>query len=100
MKVYKYNKRNKIKEDYIEIPYTKFASDGSIRETGTEDFSVYRMLTQIKRYYLYVNSGMTNKGGHIIWKCLGLIYVDSIQAAYAYCNYKHYNASETKLIKE
>ena len=81
MKVYNLNKMITIikstKENnwngYHEVPYIEYREDGSIKCTGTEDFSGQRM-KELKVYEILTKTGNKNKGGKNIWKHETYIY--------------------------
>ena len=63
-----YGKVNVIRKDensaYLEVAYTEYRNDGSIKCTGTEDFSSKRWSsTAIKSIYTW-NGEKRNKGGY------------------------------------
>lgn len=73
LKIYDTKHRTVLQQDetgratYIEVPYTEYREDGSIKCTGSEDFTAERYKTLVTRS-IYVPTGKLNKGGHRTWE--------------------------------
>lgn len=73
MKIYDIKHRNVLQTNefgratYIEVPYTEYREDGTLKCTGTEDFTAERYKTLVTRY-IYTPTGKVNKGGHRTWE--------------------------------
>ena len=65
-----YDKVKKINENYIEVSYTEYREDGTIKGIGTEDFSTTRF-NKLKYFEIFRKTGRVNKGGHNIWEQIG-----------------------------
>ena len=58
-----YGKTNKIADDYYELPYKEYRPDGTLKATGTEDFSGARLRTlEVRGIYTW-DGQRRNAGG-------------------------------------
>lgn len=69
-----------------EISYKDYREDGSLKQTGTEDFGRERWNNEIRQAFVWTWDGKKrNKGGHRWFECVGYI---------------TYRRSEVKEVKE
>ena len=74
MKIYGLRKR--ITQDYFENTYTEYRDDGTIVQTGTEDFSLERWHKQVKYYQIAVWNGDYYPSGNKRWSIDGYYFTN------------------------
>ena len=94
MRIYNIKKRVILQKDekgfgtYFEVPYTDYRNDGSIYTIGTEDFNRERYNKLVRRT-IYLPTGKTNKGGHMIWEEVETVVSDSTTGIRKYAKIKY-----------
>lgn len=69
-----YGKRKEIASDYYEVEYTEYRENGTIKQTGTEDFSGSRW-NKVLCHWVWTWDGVKfNKGGKRWFECRCLMY--------------------------
>lgn len=64
MKLYPITKMQRISDDYFEVPFTEYTSDGCPIRKGTEDFS-HERYNNLAVYEIWTWDGASyNQGGH------------------------------------
>lgn len=72
MRIYKY--RKEIADRYFEVAYEEYREDGTLKQTGTEDFSVARYHDQTEQRWIYTWDGQKrNAGNHRWFECREVI---------------------------
>ena len=80
-----YGKLNKISEGYFEVPYKEYRPDGSLKATGSEDFTADRLHSQTHYYSIRTWDGQRrNAGGYRWFEDQGSFRVDSRQGLKEY----------------
>lgn len=84
-----YFKGKVIATDYLEVPYIEYREDGTIKETGTEDFSKKRYLTTIHTWLIFTPIDELIKGKKRKWKKIFLIRTTSAIHAKKIAEFKY-----------
>jgi len=55
-----------------ELAYTEYREDGSLKQTGSEDFTPERLKQDTEEKWIWIWDGQKrNAGGHKWWECIG-----------------------------
>lgn len=81
------------REAYLEANYKEYRADGSLKQTGTEDFSSRRWATLPIRFVYVWDGEKRNKGGHRWFEYLGAYRVDDPKELKRYIEVTHTDAA-------
>ena len=89
-----YGKHKQIAERYFEVTYTEYREDGTVKQTGTEDFTPERWNKQTHMRSLYTWDGINrNRGGYRMFDFHGVYVVDDPRAFKKYAQAKYPDAA-------
>ena len=95
-----YGKAKQIIENYFEIPYKEYRKDGSLKQTGTEDFTTARIIKQTKCYSIHTWDGKKRMSGNQKWfENHGVIRVDDRDGLKEYARSIYPDAAEIQVRK-
>ena len=89
-----YGKKKHLGYGYWEVEYKEYRNDGTLKATGTEDFSAERWNKQTHRRFVYTWDGMNrNKGGYRMFDYNGAFVTDDPKAFKKYMQALHADAA-------
>jgi len=88
-----YGTRTRINDNYFEVYYGEYREDGTLKQTGTEDFTVERWNKQTHTRFVYTWDGeRRNAGGYRWFECQGRFITDDPKAFKKYMQARYTDA--------
>jgi hypothetical protein len=95
-----YGKRKHLGFGYWEIEYKEFRPDGTLKQTGTEDFTAERWAKQVHSYSVHTWDGTRRMAGGQKWfDNLGIFWTDDAAAFRKYAKSVHADAADIQIRK-
>lgn len=95
-----YGKRNYLGFGYWEIAYKEYRTDGTLKQTGTEDFTAERWHKQMHGYSVHTWDGTRRMAGGQKWfDNRGVFYTNDPSAFRKYAKITHADATEVQVRK-
>ena len=95
-----YGKAKQISDNYYEIPYKEYRPDGTLKATGTEDFSGERAASSNHLYSIHTWDGSRrNKGGKKWFETETYVRVDNRDGLKEYAKKQYPDAVEIQIRK-
>ena len=89
-----YGKHTQIADRYFEVEYKEYREDGTLKATGTEDFSVERWNKQAHMRFVYTWDGTKrNAGGHRWFDYQTSVWTDDTKAFKKYAQARYADAA-------